>query len=169
MSRALIWTLQPFADLSGATVARLLRARQQVFIVEQRCVYADADGLDTIAWHLAAWEAGADDALPLACARLLPPGVKFKEPAIGRVMTLGAGRGAGLGSALVARAVAACEAQWPGRGQALAAQVHLVPWYTRFGFTPVGDTYDEDGIAHQDMRRATGALVWPPRTEDVGA
>ena len=105
----------------------------------------------------------------MAYARLVPPGVKFESPAIGRVLTLGAGRGAGLGSVLMARAVNACEAQWPGRGQALAAQRHLVDWYARFGFVPVGEAYDEDGIAHQDMQRPAGALRWPPRPEDDAA
>lgn len=169
MSRAIVWTLDPFAELSGAQVARILRARQQVFIVEQRCIYGDADGLDPLCWHLAAWESGAEDGLPLAYARLVPPGVKFDPPAIGRVLTLGAGRGAGLGSVLVARAVKACESRWPGRGQAMAAQRHLAGWYARFGFVPTGAVYDEDGIAHQDMQRAAGALAWPPRPEGDAA
>jgi ElaA protein len=166
MSRALIWTLDPFADLTGAVVARLLRVRQLVFIAEQRCAYVDADGLDPLAVHLAAWEAGADDGLPLAYARLLPPGLTFPQPAIGRVLTWGAGRGCGLGSALLARAIDACERRWPSRGQALSAQRHLVGWYGRFGFVPVGEPYDEDGIAHQDMRREPGPVAWPPKTPE---
>lgn len=162
------WQLQPFAALSGAEVEALFRVRQAVFIVEQRCVYADVDGLDPGAWHLLAWPAAAG--LPLACARLLSPGVKFVQPAIGRVLTHGAGRATGLGSALVARAVRACEEVWPGQGQALSAQQHLAGWYARFGFAAVGPVYDEDGIAHQDMVRPAGALAGAALTPgEVGA
>ena len=38
--------LHTFAELSGEELYELLSLRQRVFIVEQRCAYLDADGLD---------------------------------------------------------------------------------------------------------------------------
>ena len=35
----------------------------------------------------------------------------------------------------------------------LAAQAHLVGFYASFGFEPVSEPYDDDGIDHVDMRR----------------
>ena len=49
------------------------------------------------------------------------------------------------------RAVAACEAQWPGQGITLYAQAHLRTFYERHGFAAVGDVFDEDGIPHLRM------------------
>ena len=174
MDGRVVWTLDAFEALGGVRLERILRARQEVFILEQRCLYADLDGLDARCWHLAAWAAGSDAAdgeghddddpgrsskLPLACARLLPPGLKFDVPAIGRVLTFGPGRSCGLGAQLMAEALKACERLWPGHGQALSAQQHLTGWYARFGFVEEGEAYDEDGIAHQDMRRGAGAAA----------
>ena len=64
-------------------------ARQQVFAVEQQCIYLDVDGCDESAWHLAAWSPVQRE--PLAYARVLDPGVKYAEASIGRVITIGAG------------------------------------------------------------------------------
>ncbi|WP_213730898.1 GNAT family N-acetyltransferase, partial [Citrobacter freundii] len=35
----------------------------------------------------------------------------------------------------------------------LGAQAHLQSFYARFGFVPVTDIYDEDGIPHVGMAR----------------
>lgn len=162
---AVHWRLDAWAALDAGRLEAVWRVRQQVFVVEQACAYADIDGLDRRCLHLAAWPAvtgpqpGPDPGLPWAYARLLPPGVQFEAAAIGRVLSQGPGRGSGLADQLMRRAVQACEARWPRQGQALAAQAHLQGWYARFGFEPVGEPYDEDGIAHHDMRRPAGPLA----------
>lgn len=40
-----------------------------------------------------------------------------------------------------------------GQGVILGAQAHLQSFYGHFGFTPVTDIYDEDGIPHIGMAR----------------
>ena len=141
---------------------RIHMARQQVFVVEQNCVYLDADEVDEASWHLAAWRAG--DALPLAYARIVAPGVKYAEASIGRVITSAAARGTGLGRELVRRAVEQAEAIFPGCGIRISAQAHLVRFYAAFGFAPVGEEYLEDGIPHVEMlrpARVTGPVSSP--------
>lgn len=150
------WDCLPFDALSAAALYELLALRSEVFVVEQRCVYQDIDGLDPQLLHLCGREA-ASGAL-LAYARLLPPGVKGQSlPMIGRVLTAPAARGRGLGRPLMQRALAECAARWPALAVQISAQAHLQDFYASLGFEPCSEVYDEDGIAHIDMRRAPDA------------
>ena len=146
------WRGCRFDALSVHELQYIYMARQQVFCVEQRCAYLDVDGRDEAAWHLAAWS--DDQRMPLAYARILAPGVKYTEPAIGRVLTWGAGRGVGLGRALVQRAIAQAVAEYPGLGIRLSAQSHLADFYRSEGFRAVGEVYLEDTIPHIEMCRS---------------
>lgn len=146
------WRCCGFDALNVHELQYIYMARQQVFCVEQRCAYLDVDGRDAAAWHLAAWLDG--QAMPLAYARILAPGTKYVEPAIGRVLTWGVGRGVGLGRVLVQRAVAQAVADYPGQGIRLSAQSHLADFYRSVGFQTVGEGYLEDGIPHIEMCRA---------------
>ena len=98
---ATTWRSCRFDDLTPRELQNIYAARQQVFVIEQACIYLDADGHDDAAWHLAAWS--PQQRLPLAYARLLDPGVKYPEPSMGRVLTTSAARGTGLGRELVRR------------------------------------------------------------------
>lgn len=152
---ALDWRLSAFDALPPHDLRRIFALRQLVFIVEQQCSFLDADARDEQALHLAAWRAG--EVLPLACARLLPPGVAAEEPSIGRVATAEAVRGMGLGHETMQRAIAAVETSWPGHGVHISAQSRLERFYKGLGFVATGARYDEDGIPHTPMRRPAGA------------
>ncbi len=91
--------------------------------------------------------------LPLVDARLLPPGVAFDTPAIGRVLVRARARGDGLAHALMREAVERCQARWPGQAISLGTQSHLQRYYAAHGFEVCSDEYLEDGIPHVDMRR----------------
>lgn len=143
------WRICAFADLHVVELQNIYAARQQVFVLEQRCIYLDADGCDERGWHLAAWS--ATERTPLAYARLLEPGVKYREPSIGRVITSASARGTGLGRTLVRRAMAECARLWPGHGVRISAQSHLAAFYSEAGFVAVGGDYLEDGIPHVEM------------------
>jgi hypothetical protein len=54
-----------------------------VFVVEQDCAYPDMDDHDLVAWHLTGTDASGR---LLGVARLLPPGEKYQEPSLGRVV-----------------------------------------------------------------------------------
>ncbi len=148
------WQCVAFDALTPAELDAIYRARQQVFVIEQGCPYLDADGVDPHCWHLAAWSTQQRE--PLAYARLVPPGVKYAEASIGRVITTSAARGTGLGRELVRRAVAQGEALFPGAGLRISAQAHLARFYGEVGFVSVGEAYLEDGIPHIEMLRPAG-------------
>lgn len=154
--------------LTPTALYGLLRLRVDVFVVEQRCAYAELDGrdLDPTTVHLwtgAPLSAVDVDASPTACLRLLtePDGTRR----IGRVCVAAAHRGRGDARRLVAAALAVV-----GDGPCvLDAQAHLTAFYDAFGFVPDGPGYDWDGVRHVPMRRAvpstpagaTPATPWP--------
>lgn len=145
------WRVCRFGELSPVELARIYRARQMVFAVEQQCIYLDADEYDELSCHFAAWS--PEHALPLAYARLLNPGAKYAEPSIGRVITTAPVRGLGLGRELVRRVLAHCAQMHPRLAIRISAQERLERFYADFGFVAVGEAYLEDGIPHLEMLR----------------
>ncbi len=143
------WRWCHFDSLGVHELQAIYRARQEVFVIEQQCIYLDADGVDAASFHLAAW--GDEPALLLAYARVVPPGIKYAEPSIGRVLTTDAGRGTGLGRELVRRAIEHCRAIFPQAGIRISAQSRLEGFYAGFGFVVQGERYLEDGIPHTEM------------------
>jgi ElaA protein len=151
-SASIAWRASRFCDLSLVDLQNIYLARQQVFGVEQRCIYLDVDGCDEASLHVAAWS--AVQRAPLAYARLVDPGIKYAEPSMGRVLTTAAARGTGLGRALVARVIELSDDFFPGRGLRISAQARLESFYAGFAFRAVGGPYLEDGIPHIEMFRA---------------
>ncbi|HEY1149589.1 MAG TPA: GNAT family N-acetyltransferase, partial [Pseudoduganella sp.] len=111
------------------------------------------DGLDQDARHLLGWQIIDGKRLLAAYLRCIAPGVKFPEMSLGRVLTAQVVRGAGIGRALVAEGIRRAEAQHPGHRIRIGAQAHLQDFYGSFGFQPISEPYDEDGILHLDMLR----------------
>jgi ElaA protein len=149
----IIWQWSRFRELSPDDLYAVVRLREAVFVVEQKCPYPDADGRDPAAWHLLGWiERGGERALA-AYARIFEPGARYAEGSIGRIVTATEVRGTGLGKALMAEALRRVEALAPGQTIKLAAQRYLESFYSGFGFRSVSAPYEEDGITHIDMLR----------------
>lgn len=143
------WTVKPFAALSADELYELLRLREEVFVVEQQCIYHDIDGLDQGAVHvLARTEQGL-----VAYARVLPPG-SDGLPHIGRVLVRMDHRGKGLAGQLMEQCLDVLTTTHGSRRSALAAQAYLQRFYERYGFIRQGPDYLLDGIPHVDMRRS---------------
>ena len=141
------WRFARFGDLSPQEVHDLYRLRVDVFIVEQNCVFQDVDGVDPQCWHLLGCSRGE----LVAYCRFVPPGVKFPEPSIGRVITARPVRRTGMGRVLMREALKRAEGLWPGQRLRIGAQAHLERFYNEFGFTKSSEPYDEDGILHIEM------------------
>ncbi len=147
------WQCTPFAELTVGELYAVMEARQRVFVVEQRCFYLDADGSDHLALHLLGWRSTAEGLVLSAYARLFPPGTKYKEASIGRVLTDPTVRGAGLGRAVMTEAIQRiADDEW-GSAIRLAAQMYLEGFYEEFEFHRVSDPYLEDDIWHVEMLR----------------
>ena len=148
--RMLQWRFASFDELTPREVHDLYQARVAVFVVEQNCPFQDVDGVDPACWHLL----GRSQGSLLAYCRLVPPGLKFEEPSIGRVLTTEAARRTGAGRELMAEAVRRAQALWPNRDIRIGAQRYLDRFYGEFGFVQCSEPYVEDGIPHIEMLRA---------------
>ena len=143
------WITRKFDELTLEELYSILQLRNEVFIVEQNCVYNDTDGKDQSAWHLMAIEG---DKL-IAYTRILPPGISYSDPAIGRVVTAPSTRRSGLGKELMKRSIEACEKLFGKSSITLNAQVYLQSFYESLGFIVVGEEYLDDEIPHIRMSR----------------
>ncbi|WP_323142333.1 GNAT family N-acetyltransferase [Massilia phyllosphaerae] len=152
------WQWSRFADLTAAQLYEMLALRQQVFVLEQTCLYPDIDGLDPGAHHLLGWRTVNGKRELAATLRCLAPGAKYAEMSLGRVVTSPAMRGTGLGRELVAQGIACAVRLHQGHAIRIGAQAHLENFYGNFGFVTVSAPYDEDGIMHIDMIRAAEPL-----------
>lgn len=126
--------------------ARSLAApiRFEVFVREQRVpAEIELDDQDAICVHAIAF----DGEEAVGTGRLLPDGH------IGRMAVLKEWRGRGIGGQILNELLQAATRRGD-REIALSAQVHAVAFYRAHGFEPVGDIYQEAGIAHQAMVRA---------------
>ncbi|MCD2425832.1 GNAT family N-acetyltransferase [Niabella pedocola] len=141
------WTCRSFDQLSATTLYTILQLRAAVFVVEQTSIYQDLDGKDFRALHIT----GTDNGQLVAYTRLLPPGISYKEPSIGRVVVASSHRAYGLGRELMQHSMDTCQEQFEEKAIRISAQLYLKNFYTSLGFDPVGDPYDEDGIPHIEM------------------
>jgi ElaA protein len=144
------WHDRAFDELTARELYAIVTLRERVFVVEQRCAYLDADGVDLVSRHL--WATADDPADPAVHAylRIVPAGVKFAEISIGRVITAPEARGTGLGRVLMRRGL---DAVGPVTVR-IGAQAHLERFYGELGFVRASAIYDEDGIPHIEMLRA---------------
>lgn len=147
------WQWAAFDELDAATLCAVLAARQDVFVLEQQCLYADIDGKDQRAFHLIGrqQELQQNSQELVAYLRCFAPGEHYPEAALGRVLTVQSARGRGVGKQLMAEGIRRVEKHFPGSAIRISAQEHLEHFYGEFGFLRDSDTYLEDGIPHIAM------------------
>ena len=90
-----------FSDFSPSDLYEALKLRQDVFIIEQDCIYGDLDGIDLQSEHLLLFE----DGLLAGYSRIVPAGLKFAVPSIGRIVVRHELRGRNLGRKLVKKSI----------------------------------------------------------------
>lgn len=147
------WQLAAFTELLPSELYAALQLRSLVFVVEQNCVYLDADGYDDRAYHLLGWIHEEGKKKLVAYARIFEAGIKFREASIGRVITHPDVRRGGLGKALMEEAIRIVEKKTPGGAIRIGAQCYLERFYNGLGFRRDSEPYDEDGIPHIEMLR----------------
>lgn len=141
--------IKTFEELSLHELYELLQLRAEVFVVEQDCVYQDIDGKDEKALHVL----GYDDGKLVAYTRIFPPGVYFKEAAIGRVVVRNSSRKNKFGHDIIRASINVIEETFNTNTIKLSAQTYLTKFYESHGFKQIGEGYLEDGIPHIAMIR----------------
>ncbi len=141
------WVFKKFADLTAAELYAVMQLRNEVFVVEQNCVYQDADGVDLQSWHFMGW----DGQTLVAYTRIIPPGVTFEQASIGRVVNSPRYRGLGIGRQLMLLIISNTINLFNCTTIKIGAQLYLKKFYESLGFVQCSDTYLEDNIPHIQM------------------
>ncbi|WP_299176491.1 GNAT family N-acetyltransferase [uncultured Chryseobacterium sp.] len=144
-----LWKIKTFDEFTVPELYQILKARVDVFVVEQNCPYPDLDDYDQKAVHLWAEENGE----VLAYCRIFDQGIKYTEASIGRVLTTEKARGRSLGKRLLQYAVETIENRFRTSEIRISAQDYLLKFYSGFGFEDTGKKYLEDDIPHTEMLR----------------
>ena len=145
------WKLIKFPDFTPYELYDALRLRSEVFVVEQNCVFLDQDSMDEHCYHLL----GYKNEKLVAYSRIVPPGIIYKEPSIGRVVTTLLMRKTGVGKELMHRAIKAVYDIYGNSPIKIGAQLYLKSFYESFGFMQASDVYLEDGIKHIYMQKGS--------------
>lgn len=136
-----------FSELSPYELYAILQLRSEVFVVEQNCVFQDADNKDQVSFHVMAWQ----NDLLAGYTRLVPPGIAYEEASIGRVVTSPKVRHAGIGKLLMQYSIRTSYNVWGKSTITIGAQFYLRNFYISLGFKQCSDIYLEDGIQHITM------------------
>lgn len=141
------WTFKKFNELTPVELYSIMQLRNEVFVVEQNCIYQDADNKDQLSMHLCGW----DGEKLVAYTRIIPPGISYTEASIGRVVTSPAYRNTGAGRQLMKESITRCFSEFECTAIKIGAQVYLTAFYQSLGFTQCSSEYLEDGIPHIEM------------------
>ena len=115
-----------FHELSTNELYEILKARAEIFIVEQNCVYQDLDGKDINSLHVFHEENGK----VTAYLRAFMKGDETVQ--MGRVLTLN--HGTGLGGRLLKEGIEEIREKLHPKRIYIESQCHAIGFYEREGF-----------------------------------
>ena len=107
------------------------------------------DQKDQKSEHLMFW----DEKNLVAYCRILPGGVSYTEPSIGRVVSSPRYRKTGAGRLLMEQAIEIARQRYGNQAIRIGAQLYLKKFYEEQGFVQCSETYMEDEIPHIKMIR----------------
>lgn len=150
MEGKVVWHYKLFDELTAKELYQIIQLRNEVFVIEQNCIYQDADGKDLKCGHL--WATISEEVV--AYSRIVPKGISYdNEPSIGRVVSSDKVRGMGLGKQLIEYSIQTIENRLFTSSIRISAQLYLKAFYESFGFEQVSEEYLEDDIPHIEMLR----------------
>jgi ElaA protein len=142
------WIIKSFTELTTGELYKILQLRNEVFVVEQHCIFQDADNKDQHAHHLM----GMLHNELVAYTRLLQKEIAYPQYAsIGRVVTAQSVRRKGAGKILMQQSINSLNNIYGVQPIKIGAQLYLKKFYESLGFLQTSDVYDEDGIDHIEM------------------
>ena len=134
--------VKQFYELTLDELYEILRARAEVFVVEQNCVYQDVDNVDKEAYHVYLREEGEI----VAYLRVVDKDKRLDEVSLGRVITLK--RRQGYGSKVMKVGIEVARERFGAKKIKIGAQAWAKPFYEQVGFRQISGEYMEDGIPH---------------------
>ena len=139
------YSVKRFDELTASEIYEILRSRAEVFVKGQGIICIDPDGVDRDSFHIFKTENGRVSVYLRAYA------ADRETVRIGRVLTLRPGRGEG--TDLMRYALDVLPRLTGCRRFHIDAQIQVVPFYEKLGFTVTSEEYLEEGVRHVDMER----------------
>lgn len=140
--------IKQFQELKTTELYDILSLRNEIFVVEQNCIYQDIDYVDQLSNHIFI----KDGEKIIAYARLIKPNVIYNNSlAIGRVMVKKEYRHIGLAKKLMVFVIEQAKTKYPLTSITISAQSYLIDFYRSLGFISASGEYLEDGIPHVKM------------------
>ena len=134
-----------FYELTLDELYEILKARAEVFVVEQNCAYQDLDEVDKEAYHVYLREEGKI----VAYLRVLDKEKRYDEVSLGRVITIK--RRCGYGTQVMKAGIEVAREKFGAKKIKIGAQLQAKPFYEQVGFRQISDEYMEEGIPHVYM------------------
>lgn len=141
------FTFKSFNELSTNELHDILQLRNEVFVVEQDCVYQDIDNKDLESIHLLMY---FQETL-MGYMRIVPKGLTFEEISIGRVCIKQSARKQGLAEKGMLLCIDYIKIHYNETIIRISAQEYLLDFYQKLGFKAISQTYLEDGLPHIEM------------------
>ena len=139
--------IKSFKELTKEELYKILEARIGVFVIEQNCPYQECDNKDQKSFHLYA----QDENEIKAYLRIIPAGISYSEPSVGRVLVNKNYRRSGIGAEMMKKAIEFVKDNFSEDKLRISAQEYILDFYRKLGFEVVSDRYLEDGIPHFEM------------------
>ncbi|MEW8994080.1 GNAT family N-acetyltransferase [Clostridium sp.] len=139
--------IKKFNELTIEELYKILRARNEVFVVEQACIYQDCDNKDYNSYHLYLEEGNE----VVGYLRIVNKGISYDEISIGRVLVKETHRNKGLSRRMMLEGIKFIEENLNSTEIRLSGQVYIKRFYESLGFKQVSEEYLEDDIPHVEM------------------
>lgn len=138
-------TVKTFDELTTTELYEILKARAEIFIMEQNINYQDMDDIDYRSLHCFIKEGDK----VIAYLRAFYKSKDKSVVKIGRVLTLEHGKG--VGRVLLEESIKAVKEKMHCNKIYIEAQKHAVGFYEKFGFVTTSGEFLEEGIVHVAM------------------
>ena len=135
-----------FNQLSLEELYLILKIRQEVFIVEQKCFYLDCDDLDQKSIHFLGYIDGV-----LVCYLRVIKNEENNLWILGRILVSKKYRSLGIGIDLMNKSLKYLKNKNSNYSLEMSAQTYLIDFYKKFDFKTLGNEYLDAGVSHIKM------------------
>lgn len=137
--------IKRFDQLNINELYEILKVRQDIFILEQQCLYPDIDFIDKKSLHIFYQEKGKI----IAYLRLFERDTYTCQ--FGRIISLN--RRQGFGTSLINESLRWLKQKKKYTKVYIEAQKYAIEFYEKLGFHAISNVFLEDGIEHVKMER----------------
>lgn len=137
--------IKRFDQLNVNELYEILKLRQDIFILEQQCLYSDIDFIDEKSLHIYYQEKGKI----ITYLRMFEKDTNTCQ--LGRIISLN--RRQGFGTSLINETLQLLKQEKKYEKVYVEAQKYAIEFYEKLGFYVISDVFLEDGIEHVKMER----------------